>query len=162
LLLDDSLLQHCVGHLDEAGDVGALDVVGRVAVFAVEHAVGVDRAHDAAELLIDGLARAAEAAGVLRHLESRDGHAAGIGGLAGAIEGLGGEEDVDGTEVNAKDVVFGWLAEEVRQRDPRKRRTVVAIMDGETKLRDLQELKIRRAVGILDIRHVTEYLWKLA
>ena len=42
------------------------------------------------------------------------------------------------------------------------RRTVVAIMDGETKLRNLQELKIGRAVGILDIWHVTEYLWKLA
>ena len=70
--------------------------------------------------------------------------------------------NVDGKEINAKDVVFDWLAEEVRQRDPQKRRTVVAIMDGETKLRDLQELKIGRAVGILDIWHVTEYLWKLA
>jgi len=41
--------------------------------------------------------------------------------------------DVDGEEVNAKDVIF-----------------------------DLQELKIKRAIGILDIWHVTEYLWKLA
>jgi hypothetical protein len=65
-------------------------------------------------------------------------------------------------DVNAKDVVFDWLAKEVRQRDSRERRTVVAIMDGETKLRDLQELKIDRAIGILDIWHVTEYLWKLA
>jgi hypothetical protein len=70
--------------------------------------------------------------------------------------------EVDGKEVNGKDVVFDWLAKEVRQRDPQKRRTVVAIMDGETKLRDLQELKIGRAIGILDIWHVTEYLWKLA
>ena len=70
--------------------------------------------------------------------------------------------EVDGTEVNAKDVVFDWLAEELRQRDPQAQRTVVAIMDGETKLRDLQELKIRRAIGILDIWHVTEYLWELA
>lgn len=69
---------------------------------------------------------------------------------------------VDGKEVNAKDVVFDWLAKEVRQRDPQECRTVVAIMDGETKLRDLQELKIGRAIGILDIWHVTEYLWKLA
>ena len=69
---------------------------------------------------------------------------------------------VDGEEVNAKDVIFDWLAGEVDQRDPQERRTVVAVMDGETKLRDLQELKIRRAVGILDIWHVTEYLWKLA
>lgn len=69
---------------------------------------------------------------------------------------------VDDKEVNAKDVIFDWLAEEVRQRDPQERRTVVAIMDGETKLRDLQERTIGRAIGILDIWHVTEYLWKLA
>jgi len=70
--------------------------------------------------------------------------------------------EVDGRELNAKDVIFDWLAKEVEQRDPNERRTVVAVMDGETKLRDLQELKIGRAVGILDIWHVTEYLWKLA
>ena len=70
--------------------------------------------------------------------------------------------EVDGEEVNAKDVVFGWLAKEVEQRDPHEQRTVVAVMDGENKLRDLQELKISRAIGILDIWHVTEYLWKLA
>ena len=69
---------------------------------------------------------------------------------------------VDGQEVNAKDVVFDWLATEVQQRDPHEQRTVVAVMDGETKLRELQELKIKRAIGILDIWHVTEYLWKLA
>jgi hypothetical protein len=70
--------------------------------------------------------------------------------------------DVDGKKVNGKDVVFDWLAKEVRQRDPQESRTVVAIMDGETKLRDLQERKLSRAIGILDIWHVTEYLWKLA
>jgi hypothetical protein len=69
---------------------------------------------------------------------------------------------VDGKEVNAKDVVFDWLAKEVQQRDPQEHRTIVALMDGEAKLRDLQELKISRAIGILDIWHVTEYLWKLA
>jgi hypothetical protein len=68
----------------------------------------------------------------------------------------------DDQEINGKDVVFDWLAKEVRQRDPHQERTVVAIMDGETKLRDLQELKLSRAIGILDIWHVTEYLWKLA
>jgi hypothetical protein len=40
---------------------------------------------------------------------------------------------VDDQEVNAKDVVFDWLAQEVQQRDPQKHRTVVAIMDGETR-----------------------------
>lgn len=71
-------------------------------------------------------------------------------------------QEVDGKEINAKDVIFDWLANEVRQRDPHEQRTVVAVMDGETKLRDLQELKIQRAIGILDIWHVTEYLWKVA
>jgi len=70
--------------------------------------------------------------------------------------------EVDGKEVNAKDVVFDWLAKELQQRDPHEHRTVVAVMDGESKLRDLQELKLSRAIGILDIWHVTEYLWKLA
>jgi hypothetical protein len=70
--------------------------------------------------------------------------------------------EVDGQEVNAKDVVFDWLAQELQQRDPHEKRTVVAIMDGENKLRDLQELKIKRAIGILDIWHVTEYLYDLA
>lgn len=70
--------------------------------------------------------------------------------------------EVAGEEVNAKDVVFDWLARELQQRDPHKQRTVVAVMDGENKLRDLQEVKIKRAIGILDIWHVTEYLWELA
>jgi hypothetical protein len=70
--------------------------------------------------------------------------------------------EVDGAEVNAKDVVFDWLAQELQQRDPHENRTVIAVMDGENKLRDLQELKIKRAIGILDIWHVTEYLWELA
>jgi hypothetical protein len=70
--------------------------------------------------------------------------------------------EVDGQEVNGKDVIFGWLSEEVRGRDPQERRTVVAIMDGENKLRDLQEATIPGAVGILDIWHVTERVWKLA
>ncbi len=70
--------------------------------------------------------------------------------------------EVDGQEVNAKHVVFDWLAQELQQRDPHEKRTVVAIMDGENKLRDLQELKLKRAIGILDIWHVTEYLYELA
>ncbi len=70
--------------------------------------------------------------------------------------------EVDDKEVNAKEVVFDWLANEVQQRDPHAHRTIVAVMDGESKLRDLQELKISRAIGILDIWHVTEYLWELA
>jgi hypothetical protein len=64
--------------------------------------------------------------------------------------------------INAKEVVFDWLASEARQRDARRRRRLVAIMDGEEKLRDLQENKLGWAIGILDIWHATEYLWTLA
>jgi hypothetical protein len=70
--------------------------------------------------------------------------------------------EVDGKPVNGKDVMFDWLADEVEQRTAHEQRTIVAIMDGESKLRDLQEAKIPNAIGILDIWHVTEYLWKLA
>ena len=70
--------------------------------------------------------------------------------------------EIEDREVNAKEVVFDWLSQELQQRDPNEQRTVVAIMDGENKLRDLQELKFGRAIGILDIWHVTEYVWDLA
>jgi len=96
LRLHDALLEHRVGDLDEAGDVGALDVVGVGAVLAVEDAVLVDGAHDLAELAIDFFAGAAHAAGVLGHFEPGNGHAAGVGGLARPEEGFGFEEDVDG------------------------------------------------------------------
>jgi hypothetical protein len=70
--------------------------------------------------------------------------------------------EANGEEVNGKDVLFDWLADEVRERTGHERRTIVAIMDGDTKLRDLQEAKIPEAIGILDVWHVTEYLWKRA
>ncbi len=71
-------------------------------------------------------------------------------------------KEVAGKTINSKDTIFDWLAEEVQHRDPNSEKIVVAIMDGEMKLRDLQRSKIGRAIGILDIWHVTEYLWKLA
>jgi len=39
--------------------------------------------------------------------------------------------EVDGKPVNGKDVVFDWLADEVRQRTGHEQRTIVAIMDGD-------------------------------
>src|SRR5271169_2211954 len=42
--------------------------------------------------------------------------------------------EVDGEVVNAKDVVFDWLAQELQQRDPHEKRPVIAVMDGENKL----------------------------
>ena len=69
---------------------------------------------------------------------------------------------IDGQEINSKEAIFDWLADEVSHRDPNETKTVVAIMDGEVKLRQLQEQVLSGAIGILDIWHVMEYLWKLA
>lgn len=71
-------------------------------------------------------------------------------------------QTVDGQEVNAKETIFNWMTDEVRHRDPDATKPVVAIMDGEVKLRHLQEEVLPDAIGILDIWHVMEYLWKLA
>jgi hypothetical protein len=50
--LDDTLLQHGVGHFHEPRDVRPLDIVSHVTVLAVADTVLVDRAHDAPELLV--------------------------------------------------------------------------------------------------------------
>lgn len=71
-------------------------------------------------------------------------------------------QTVDGQEVNAKETIFDWMTDEVSHRDPDATKTVVAIMDGEVKLRQLQEEVLPGAIGILDIWHVMEYLWKLS
>jgi hypothetical protein len=52
--------------------------------------------HDAAQAVFDFLAGPGEAHGVLGHFEAGGGHAAGVGGLARAVEDLVLEEDVDG------------------------------------------------------------------
>ena len=66
---------------------------------------------------------------------------------------------VNGRTLNAKDATFGWLRHEADQRNPRSEKTVVCIMDGETKLWDKQGEMFPEAVGVLDIFHVMEHLW---
>src|SRR5436305_1235366 len=90
------LVHHGVRHLEEARDVGAVDVVARRA-----EALGgldarlVDALHDQAQPAVDLLAGPAVAHAVLRHLEPRGGDAAGVGRLAGAVEDLRVDELVD-------------------------------------------------------------------
>ena len=69
----------------------------------------------------------------------------------------------DGREVNARDVIFPWLREQVRQRDPTGQKPVVVVRDGQTCLwPDAQAaLGERSRVEILDLLHVTEKLWDL-
>ena len=65
----------------------------------------------------------------------------------------------NGRTLNAKDATFGWLRHEADQRNPHGEKTVVCIMDGETKLWNKQRQMFPEAVGILDIFHVMEHLW---
>jgi len=67
--------------------------------------------------------------------------------------------EVNGRTLNAKDATFGWLRHEADQRNPHGEKTVVCIMDGETKLWDKQREMFPEAVGVLDIFHVMEHLW---
>ena len=84
--LDHAVGQHRVGDLAEAGDVGAAHVVDRAVGLAVADALLVDAAHDVLQAFVDLLARPGDAQGVLRLLQARDGHAAGVGGLGRAVE----------------------------------------------------------------------------
>ena len=82
-----------------ARDVGARDVVALLAEgLCGLVGVVVDRLHDALELLVDLRRAPAEALGVLRHLQARRRHAAGVGRLARAVEDLRLHELVDGLE----------------------------------------------------------------
>src|SRR5512137_887196 len=77
--LDDALVQHRVGDLEEAGDVGAVDVVTRRAeTIRRLDARLVDALHDELEAAVHLLAGPAVAHAVLRHLEARGGDAAGV------------------------------------------------------------------------------------
>jgi hypothetical protein len=67
--------------------------------------------------------------------------------------------EVNGRTLNAKDATFAWLRHEADQRNPRGKKTVVCIMDGEAKLWAKQREMFPEAVGVLDIFHVMEHLW---
>ncbi len=87
--LDDTLIEHRVGHLDKAGDIGALDVVREVAITSVSYASRVNVLHYLLEAAVDLLARPVLVQRVLGHLEARNGDAACIRGLAGTVKDLG-------------------------------------------------------------------------
>lgn len=70
--------------------------------------------------------------------------------------------EVDGLELNGKEQVFEWFAEEMEIRNPDGRKPMVCLMDGERSLWWLEGEWIADAVGILDIFHVLEHLWEAA
>ena len=69
---------------------------------------------------------------------------------------------IDGVEVNGKERVFEWLAEEVQLRNPNRAKPVVCVMDGERSLWKNLTRSVVGVVCILDIFHVLERLWQAA
>ena len=87
---------HGIGDLDEAGDVGAEDVVsGRTVLFGspITEVVNVD--HDLLKLGFGILEGPGITLGILLHLQGRGGNATGVGGLAGTVGNLGVKKDLD-------------------------------------------------------------------
>jgi hypothetical protein len=73
---------------------------------------------------------------------------------------------IDGQEVNGKDSIFSWFAEQIRIRNGDHRKPIVALCDGEAALwSKVQDLMMRVGVSfvcILDLFHVMERLWTAA
>ena len=69
---------------------------------------------------------------------------------------------IDGEECNGRVSLFATLSDEVRERNPGGKKTVVAVMDGEKALWATLKFFLPSAIGILDIFHVIERLWDAA
>lgn len=69
---------------------------------------------------------------------------------------------LDGEEVNGKDRIFGGFADQVKLRNPRGRKPVVCVMDGERALWKKLTAYVLGVVCILDVFHVLERLWQAA
>jgi len=69
---------------------------------------------------------------------------------------------IAGVEVNAKERIFSWLAEQVKLRNPKGRKKVVCVMDGERALWKMLLTLLPGIVCILDLFHVLERLWQAA
>jgi hypothetical protein len=68
--------------------------------------------------------------------------------------------EINGTEVNGKDRIFSWFAEQVKARNPRGGKPVVCVMDGERALWKMLLALVPGVVCILDLFHVLERLWQ--
>ena len=73
---------------------------------------------------------------------------------------------IDGQEVNGKDRIFGWFAEQIRCRNADPSKPIVCLMDGDRALWEKVKWLMGRVwvpiLCILDVFHVLEYLWLAA
>lgn len=69
---------------------------------------------------------------------------------------------IDGVEVNAKERIFSWFAEQVKVRNPTGRKQVACVMDGERALWKKLRALVPGIVCIPDLFHVLERLWQAA
>jgi len=70
--------------------------------------------------------------------------------------------EIEGQEVNGKERIFSWFAEQVGARSPDGDKPVVCVMDGERALWKLLMKYLPQVVCILDLFHVLERLWQAA
>jgi hypothetical protein len=73
-----------------------------------------------------------------------------------------GDELLSGVLLHGPSHLFVGMAVECLDRDPKRQKELICLLDGERQLWDLQQEWLPRAVGILDILHVNERLWTAA
>jgi len=69
---------------------------------------------------------------------------------------------IDGAEVNGKDRIFSWFADQAATRNADGHKPVVCVMDGERALWKTLKRHIEKVVCVLDLFHVMERLWQAA
>lgn len=69
---------------------------------------------------------------------------------------------IEGEECNGRVSLFGVLSDEALARNHDQNKPVVAVMDGERALWEVLKFFLPKAIGILDIFHVSERLWQVA
>lgn len=68
----------------------------------------------------------------------------------------------EGEECTGRERLFVEMAIACHERDPEREKPLVCLMDGEAGLWQMQSEWLPRAIGILDLFHVTERLWDVA
>ena len=69
---------------------------------------------------------------------------------------------IEGEEVNGKDRIFSWFADQAAARNADDHKPVVCVMDGERALWKTLKQYVEKVVCILDLFHVMERLWQAA